>query len=117
MDEVPDRSIIHLETALGEFGHQPAQGKVLLLDPLQQPGAMLARDRLRLVPAHLARCDAAGLSEAPNPGDHRTDADAKLRRCLAPRQAALLNRGNNPFAKIKRIRLSHPYWPPIQSQL
>src|SRR5229473_7703730 len=61
--EAPDRSVINLETALGKFDHQPAQGEVLLLRPFQQPGTMLARNRLRLVPAHLSRRNATCLSE------------------------------------------------------
>jgi len=34
MDEVPDRSIIDLQSALGEFGDEPAQGEVPILGPL-----------------------------------------------------------------------------------
>jgi hypothetical protein len=34
MDEVPDRPVIDLETALGEFGDKAAQSKVAILDPL-----------------------------------------------------------------------------------
>src|ERR1035437_4030421 len=34
MDEVPDRPVIDLEAAFGEFGDQPAQGEVSLLGPL-----------------------------------------------------------------------------------
>jgi hypothetical protein len=33
-----------------------------------------------------------------------------------PGQTALFNRANNPCAKIHRIRLCHPYWPPSSSQ-
>src|SRR5216684_8212190 len=90
LNEIPHRPIIDLEAALGELGHQPAQGEILLSHPFHQPDLMLAPDRLRLVPAHLPRRYAPGRSEAPNPGDRRTDPHAELRRRLAPRQTALL---------------------------
>jgi hypothetical protein len=38
VDEVPDRPIIDLEAALGEFGDKSAQGEVPCLGALQQPG-------------------------------------------------------------------------------
>jgi len=50
VDEVPDRPIIDLEAALGEFGDKPAQGEVPGLGALQQPGTVLARNCLRLCP-------------------------------------------------------------------
>src|ERR1700726_3794806 len=52
MDELPDRAVIDLQPAFGEFGDKPAQGEVRF-NPLQQPTAIFTRDRLRLVPAHL----------------------------------------------------------------
>src|SRR6266852_8542383 len=45
--EGPDRPVVHLQPALGEFGHQPEQGEVLFPNPGQQPRAVLARDRSR----------------------------------------------------------------------
>jgi hypothetical protein len=42
-------------------------GEVSLLGPLQQPAAVLSRNRLRLVTAHLARRNAACLAEPPHP--------------------------------------------------
>jgi hypothetical protein len=66
-DELPHRPVIDLQPALGEFGDKPAQGEVLCLGALQQPITVLSRNPLRLVPAHLARRNAARLSEAPDP--------------------------------------------------
>src|SRR5258708_8921926 len=67
MDEVPDRPIIDLEAALGEFGDQPAHGEVPCLCALQQPGTLLTRNRLRLVPAPLPRRNAAPPAPPPHP--------------------------------------------------
>src|SRR6266852_2551893 len=117
VDEAPDRPVIDLETTLGQFGHQPAQGKVFLPRPLQQPGTILARNRLRLVPAHLAWRNAAGLAPALHPVDGRADTHAELRRRPVARHAAALNRRNHPFAKIDRIRFAHPYWPPFPASM
>jgi hypothetical protein len=100
VDEVPDRPIIDLEAALGEFGYKPAQGEVPCLGALQQPGAVLARNGLRLVPTHLPRRNAAGLTQAPHPDNRSADADPELRRCLVARHASSLNRRNHPFAEI-----------------
>src|ERR1700680_760676 len=101
MDEVPDRAVIDLKSALGEFGDEPTQGEVFLPGPLQEPDAVLARNRLRLVPAHLARRNAARLAQPPHPIDHRTDAHAKLGRRPAPRHPTLLNRRNHPLTQIR----------------
>src|SRR5229473_6099874 len=68
---------------------------------------MLTRNRLRLVPAHLARRNAARLAQPPHPIDHRADAHAKLGRRPAPRHPTLLNRRNHPLTKIKGIGSSH----------
>ena len=38
---------------------EPAYGGVFHIDPLQKPDAVLTGDRLRLVPAHLARRNTA----------------------------------------------------------
>jgi len=97
MDEVPHRTIIDLKATLGELGDQPADGEVFPIDPLQKPDAVLTGDRLRLVAAHLARCNTAGLPEQPNPSDHRADPDAKLRSRLASGHPTLLNRRNCPL--------------------
>jgi hypothetical protein len=90
--EAPDRPVINLETTLGKFDHKPAQGEVLLLRPLQQPSTMLARNRLRLVLAHLTRRNATCLSEAPHPENGCVDAHAELHRRPAAGRAARLNR-------------------------
>jgi len=100
VNEVPDCPVIDLEPAIGEFGDKPAQGEVPCLDALQQPCTVLARNRLRLVPTHLSRRNAAGLTQAPHPDNRRADAYAELCRRLVAGQASSLNRGNHPFAKI-----------------
>jgi hypothetical protein len=83
MEEVPHRTIIDFKAMLGELGDEPADGEAFLSNPLQKPDAVLTSDRLRLVAAHLARCNTAGIPQQPNPGDHRANADAKLRSRLA----------------------------------
>ena len=100
MDEVPDRPIIDLEAALGEFGYKPAQGEVPCLGTLQQPSTMLARNCPRLVPAHLPRRNASGLTQAPHPDNRSADTHAELCRRLVAGQASSLNRGNHALAKI-----------------
>jgi hypothetical protein len=100
VNEIPHRLVIDLEPAPGQFGDESAQGKIFFRDPQKQKAAMLANDRFRLVPAHLARQNAAGFSEAADPIDHRADPDGKMRGCLAPRHAALQNRRDNPLSKI-----------------
>src|SRR5229473_1922193 len=64
MDEVPYRPVIDCEAAPGQLAHQPAQGKIPRADPPAQPNLMLAPDRLRLVPAHLAGRHAPRLPKA-----------------------------------------------------
>src|SRR5829696_7206244 len=64
VDELPDRAVVDLEAAFGEFGHEPAQGEVPLPAAPDQPVAMRACDLLRLVAADLARRDAAGRRHA-----------------------------------------------------
>src|SRR5947207_15841753 len=61
MNEVPHRVVIDFQPAPSKFSHEPAQGEIVGPDPLRQPDRMVPRNRLRFVPAHLARCDAAGL--------------------------------------------------------
>jgi len=100
VDEVPDRPIIDLEAGLGEFGYKPAQGEVPCLGALQQPSTMLARNCLRLVPAHLPRRNGSGLTQAPHPDNRSADAYPELCRRLVAGQASRLNRGNHPLAKI-----------------
>jgi hypothetical protein len=100
VDEVPDRPVIDLEAALGEFGDKPAQGKVLCLCALQQPSTVLARNCLRLVPAHLPRRDASGLTQASHPDNRSADAHAESCRRLVAGQASSLNRSNDALAKI-----------------
>ena len=117
MDEVPHRVVIHLETTLGQLGHQSAQAEGFLPDPVHKPGVVLAPDCLRLVPAHLPRRHTPGLPEAPNPGDRRVDPNAEPRRRRAPRQTLLLNCCNHTLTKINRIRLCQPCWPPSPASM
>jgi len=107
MEEVPHRTIIDLKATLGELGDEPAYGEVFPVDPPQKPDAVRPGDRLRLVAAHLAWCNTAGLAEQPNPRDHSADADAKLRSRSASRHSTLLNRRNCPLTKINGIRSTH----------
>src|SRR5262245_45370230 len=79
MHEGPHRAVIHLQPARCELGYQPAQGEVPLLDPSQQPDAVLTRNRPWFVTANLACSNAAGLPQASHPPDRRADANAKLR--------------------------------------
>ncbi len=65
MHERPHRAVIDRETALGrQFGHQAAQSEGATSAARDQPVAMLARHRARLMTAHLTRCDASGLPKA-----------------------------------------------------
>src|SRR3974377_2257952 len=108
VNEFPDRSIIDLEAALRQFGHQSAQGEDAVPDAPRQKRRVLARDRLGLAPAHLARRAAAGLPNPPHPIDHRAWRDPEARRRLMPRQPLLQNRRHRALAKIHRIRFCHP---------
>src|SRR6266545_338055 len=114
MDELPDRAVIHLQPALAELGDEPAQGEVSVLDPLQEPGRVLARNRLRLVTAHLARRNAPGLTLALHPVNGGADANPELLRSPVTRQPAGHDRRNHPLPKINRVRFAHPCWPPSQ---
>src|ERR1700691_4857701 len=78
VDELPHRAVIDLEATLGEFGHQPAHGKIRLPAPLHQPIAVRPRNLLRPIAADLGRLDAASLPEALYPVDRRADAYSKL---------------------------------------
>src|ERR1700704_4895823 len=114
VDEFPHRAVIHLQATLGEFSHQPAQGEIRLPAPLHQPITMPSRNLLRPVAAELVWLDATGLAEAPHPIDRRTDAYAKLCRCLMARQPTFDDSSNHPLTKVVRIRSPHPCWPPSQ---
>src|SRR5215207_4658189 len=68
-------TVIDLEAALGELGHEPAQGEVPLAAAPDQPVAMRAGDLPRLVAADLARRDGTTLlrrslphASVPRPG-------------------------------------------------
>src|SRR5512134_346259 len=78
---------------------------------------MLSGKLLRLVTAHLAGRDAAGLLITIDPVDRGADPDAEAGRRLPPRQTLLLHRRNHPLAKIHRIRSRHPCWPPSPASM
>src|SRR5512134_596678 len=78
---------------------------------------MLSGKLLRLVTAHLAGRDAAGLLITIDPVDRGADPDAEAGRRLPPRQTLLLHRRNHPLAKIQRIRSRHPCWPPSPASM
>jgi hypothetical protein len=111
MDEIPYRLVIDLEAAFSKFGDEAAQGEIVFLDPEQQPGAVLSGDCFRLVPAHLARQNAAGFAKPPDPIDHRADPNGKLRGCLSPRSAAFQT------AVTTRSRRSREYGRPLHPGL
>src|SRR5436190_2235147 len=112
--KLPDRAVIDLQPALSQLGHQAAEREVATPGPPQDPQPMLAGNRPRSVTAHLARRNAAGLLLAPDPVDCGTDANAEMFGRLIARHPAVQNSCNHPLAKIKRIRLAHPCWPPSQ---
>ena len=112
VDELPDRAVVDLEAALGELGHEPAQGEVALPAAPDHPVAIHACDLLRLVAADLARRDAARHRNPLQPVDRRAVADAKTGRRLPTREPFLRHRRHNTLAKIHRISSTHPGWPP-----
>jgi len=99
MDELPNRTVINLQPALGELGHQAAQREVSL-GSFQRPGTMFAGNRLRLVAAHLVGRHAAGLALPPHPSNGRADSNPELLGCPIAGQPAVLNRRNHPLPKI-----------------
>lgn len=101
VNEVPHRPIIGLEAARGELGHQPMQGEVLLPDPCQEPGVMLAPDRLRLVPAPI--WPGAMLPVAPK---RRTQAIPVL--IPTPNCDAASRRDRPPFSTAPTTRSLRP---------
>ena len=80
MDEVPDRPIVDLETAVGEFRDKTSQRKRLVrADAVAQIHSMSVSDRLRLV-AHLPGLEAARFAKTPHPINNRARRDAELSR-------------------------------------
>src|SRR5262245_12794650 len=112
MNELPDRAVIDLDTARGQFADQPAQGELTILDPIQQPSAVLARNRLWLMPAHLAGSHTPGLAQTGHPANCAADTHPELLGCFVTRQHVAFHRRNHAFAKILRVWLAHPSWPP-----
>jgi hypothetical protein len=116
VDELPHRAVVDLEAALCQLGYQPAQREVPVSAALQQPVTPGSGYLLRLVATHLAGLDAARRTKELHPVDHRTVTDAKARRRLPARKTFVLDCSHHALAKICRIRLAHPYWPPVSSQ-
>lgn len=56
-----DRAVINLEPAIRQFHHQPAQ-RERVLDAIQQPGLMPARNHARRVAARSGGCATLGLA-------------------------------------------------------
>ena len=73
MHEIPHRMVVDLQAAPGKFGNEPAQGEVVVLDPLRQPNRVFTRNRLRLVTAHLTGLNAARLIDSLHPANRRAD--------------------------------------------
>src|ERR1041385_385939 len=113
--ELPHRAVIDLQPALAELSDKPSQREVASLGSLQQPDTMLARNRLRLVTAHLAWRQAPCLAEPVHPANRRADANPKLLGRLVARQSAALNRRHDPLGNPKGERFPHPCGPPFQS--
>jgi hypothetical protein len=99
MDELPYRTVINLQPALGELGHQAAQGEVSL-GSFQRPDTVFAGNRLRSVAAYLAGRHAAGLALPSHPQNGRADSNLELLGGLIARQPAAHNRGNYPLPKV-----------------
>jgi hypothetical protein len=94
--------------ALTQFGYKAAQRKIRGPAAHQQPLPMLTGNLLRPVPTHFARRKTARLAQAAYPSDDGADPNLKAHCRLPSRLALPLNRRNNPFAKIHRVRLAHP---------
>src|SRR5579872_3602015 len=96
MGEFPKLSarLIDPQPAFGEFGNQPTQGEIACLDPLQNPDMTFARNRLRPVPAHFARREAAALALPSDPSNGRTDGNREPLGCLVARQPQLTTVAN-----------------------
>ena len=52
MDEVPDRSVIDLEAAFGEFGDEAAQGEVLAARHARKKPVAMGQQHPRAVAVH-----------------------------------------------------------------
>jgi hypothetical protein len=100
MNEVPHRVVIDLEPALGQLIDQPADRKILLVAPLNQPLAIFTLNLFRTVAAHFPGRAAARLPVPLNPTDHGARDHAKARRRLPTRHFLLNNRFNRTFPKI-----------------
>ena len=88
MNEVPDRSIAHLDALLGQFGDQPAQGHIRPAgDPPQKPRPVFANQNARPIAPHLSRRRAARRAKALRPFHDARNAHPQRRRNRADRLA------------------------------
>jgi hypothetical protein len=94
VDEVPDRSVVDLETATGEFRDKTSQRKRFVpSDVVAQKHRMSVSDRLRLVSAHFAPAQGCRFR---HPINHRARRDTELSRRPMTGQPALHNQPHNP---------------------
>ncbi len=87
VDKGPDRAVVNLQTAFGQFAHQSEQGEVVLLDPRQKPRAVLAARSRGACSRRSCSVPRCRCSANAHPPDRRADADAKLRRGPMTRKA------------------------------
>ena len=113
IEEMPDRVIADLDPAPVQFRQQLASGQVRFFFDTGTDPVFFAGQSERFLAAHRQRRRATGLLLASGPADRRGMADLIVRRGPGATHAAR-HGGDNPFAKIERIRSSHAGWPPLQ---
>ena len=117
MHEVPHRVVVDLQATPGKLDNEPPYGEI---DPLRQPNRVVARNRLRLMTAHLARSNAAGILDPLHPTDCRADRDAKLLGCSIAGHPALDRAANLRLCRdlaqsaFKHLGLTEPARDPSQ---
>src|SRR6516165_3201863 len=118
MQELPDRAALHLQPSHAlKLLNELADGEVLLLTSCHQPRRMLAPKGLGLVPANLGWLHASCLPIARHPSDGGADSDPKPGRSLVARHPLGIDRRNNAFAQVHRIRFRHSCRPPAPAGL
>ena len=106
LEEVPDRIVADLDSALRQLGKQRPQRHIRLLSKTsQQPGAFSGKC-IAPRPTHPSCRRATGRPEPLRPLHHAGDADSKGCR-NRPAALASRNRRNHAFAKIKGIGSRH----------
>jgi len=103
VDERPDRSVVDVQTALGQLGDQATQGEATRTTTDEQPVPMLARNFPRLVATHLPRRGASGSTVAIQPPDRRTHPDPEPRSRRVTRGTTVLDGSDNPLPQVHRI--------------